>query len=214
MSNPWEEIRLCDYEDHMSRDDVFQLQALNHLTAEQLFSFQAKTLMILGVAGGNGLQYIHPKNFERIYGVDINRSYLAACVERYPALEGIFEPILADLCDESTFLPRADVVIANLLIEYVGCDCFRKAIARIGPRFVSCGIIENGVLNVVSDSPFTGAFDRLDEVYCRTEESALTRSMDEIGYTLILREEINLPNGKKLVRLDYRAPGRQSERIY
>lgn len=214
MSNPWEEIRLCDYEAHMSRDDVFQLQVLNRLTAEQLFSCEAKTLMFLGVAGGNGLQHIHPRNFERIYGVDINRDYLSACVARYPELEGIFEPIWADLCDASTFLPRADFVIANLLIEYIGCDCFRKAVARIGPLVVSCGIIENGDLNVVSNSPFAHAFDRLDEVYCRTEECALTRMMDEIGYTNILREEKALPNGKTLVRLDYHAPGRQSEKIF
>ncbi len=213
MSNPWEEIRLYDYEEHMSRDDVFQLQALNRLTAEQLFSYEAKTLMILGVAGGNGLQHIHPGNFERIYGVDINQDYLSACVERYPALEGILEPICADLCDESTFLPRADFVIANLLIEYVGCDCFRKAIARIGARFVSCGVIKNGELNVVSDSPYTHAFDRLDEVYCRTDGFELTRMMDEIGYTNILHEEMILPNGKSLVRLDYHAPGGHSEQI-
>lgn len=207
MSNPWEEIRLCDYEAHMSSDEVYQLQAMNHLTAEQLFTYEAKTVMFLGIAGGNGLAHIHPKNFKRIYGVDINKSYLSACVERYPALEGIFEPIRADLCDESTFLPHAEFVIANLLIEYVGCDCFRKAIARIGPRFVSCGILENGDQNAVSDSPYARAFDRLEEVYCRAEEPVLIKAMDEFGYTHILREETVLPNGKKLVRLDFHAPG-------
>lgn len=214
MRNPWEEIDLSDYEGHMRRDDVFQLQALNHLTAEQLFAYEVKSVMILGVAGGNGLEHIHPNNFKRIYGVDINRDYLSACVERYPELSEIFEPIRADIRDDATFLPRVDLVIANILVEYIGCDCFRKAIARISPRFVSCGIIRNGTLDVVSDSPYIRAFNRLGEVYCRTEECELTRALAGLGYSGILREETALPNGKTLVRIDFHAPGGHSEKIF
>ena len=35
MSNPWEEISLDDYENHMSLDSVRQLQMLNKLMKEQ-----------------------------------------------------------------------------------------------------------------------------------------------------------------------------------
>ena len=36
MKNPWEEISLDDYENHMSLDSVRQLQAMNEMYSEQL----------------------------------------------------------------------------------------------------------------------------------------------------------------------------------
>ena len=74
--NPWKEIRLSDYENHMSLDSVQQLQALNQIMKEQFRiyeMFRAKPdiydelpgyAMILGVAGGNGLEHITPKYYE------------------------------------------------------------------------------------------------------------------------------------------------------
>ena len=56
----------------------------------------------------------------------------------------------------------------------------------------------------MSESPYLHAFDRLDEVHRQMEEKALTAAMDEIGYTLILQESYPLPNGKALVRLDFK----------
>ena len=40
MKNPWEEISLDDYENHMSLDSVRQLQTLNALMKEQ---FEARS---------------------------------------------------------------------------------------------------------------------------------------------------------------------------
>jgi hypothetical protein len=56
----------------------------------------------------------------------------------------------------------------------------------------------------VSQSPYLHAFDRLDEVHHQMEEKALTAAMDEIGYLLILQKSEPLPNGKALVRLDFK----------
>ena len=36
------------------------------------------------------------------------------------------------------------------------------------------------------------------------EEGALAAVLEETGYTGILRQEVSLPNGKALVRLDFR----------
>lgn len=59
MSNPWEEIKLDDYENHMSMDGVFQLQAMNEMMKEQFSAYSVQSVMILGIAGGNGLEYIN-----------------------------------------------------------------------------------------------------------------------------------------------------------
>ncbi len=101
--NPWKKIGLSDYEYHMSLESVQQLQALNRIMKDQFNSYEMlreKTgiheelhgnVMILGVAGGNGLEHITPKYYEKIYGVDINAGYLAAVKERYTNLSGILE---------------------------------------------------------------------------------------------------------------------------
>ena len=55
MKNLWEEIHLNDYENHMRLDSIMQLQTLNATMKKQFYQYPAKTIMVLGVAGGNGL---------------------------------------------------------------------------------------------------------------------------------------------------------------
>lgn len=61
MSNPWEEINLSDYENHMKLDSVKQLQSMNETMKQQLSDYDVHTVMILGIAGGNGLEHIGDK---------------------------------------------------------------------------------------------------------------------------------------------------------
>ena len=41
MKNPWEEIPLADYENHMQSDSVMQLQAMNELMKQQFIACPA-----------------------------------------------------------------------------------------------------------------------------------------------------------------------------
>ncbi len=205
MSNPWEEISLDDYEKHMNLDSVRQLQAMNSIMQKQFSAYPAETAMVLGIAGGNGLEHVSPDKFRRVYGVDINADYLHAVSERYPELSGILECLHTDLVNEAEKLPKTQLLIANLLIEYIGYGAFQKAVLQTAPQYVSCVIQINTDENQwVSESPYLQTFDKLDEVHHQMEEAALTAAMNETGYTLILQESCPLPNGKALVRLDYR----------
>ena len=53
MGNPWEEIKLDDYENHMSLDSVYQLLVLNQMMKEQFSAYDMESIMILGVAGAS-----------------------------------------------------------------------------------------------------------------------------------------------------------------
>ena len=44
----------------------------------------------------------------------------------------------------------------------------------------------------------------LDGIHHQMEENELISAMKEIGYTSILKETVELPNGKALMRLDFR----------
>ncbi len=205
MSNPWEEIRLDDYENHMRLDSVRQLQAMNTIMKMQFEVYPVETAMVLGVAGGNGLEHIRTDKYRIVYGVDVNEAYLSAVSERYAELSDVLTLLHLDLVQDAERLPQAELVIANLLIEYIGYEAFRKAVLQSAPEYVSCVIQINMDENsLVSDSPYLHAFDGLNAIHHQVEEKALAAAMKEIGYVEILREAERLPNGKALVRVDFR----------
>lgn len=203
MRNPWEEISLSDYENHMGSDLVMQLQTMNEMMMGQLSRHPVKTAMILGVAGGNGLEHVAPACMEKVYGVDVNRDYLQTCAARYPELEGMLECLCVDLTEPDVVLPHAELVVANLLIEYIGYGCFQRAVQAVKPRYISCIIQENRGDGFVSASPYLHAFDGLERVHHQMAAAELTAAMEDVGYSLNARTERGLPNGKALIQLDY-----------
>ena len=100
MKHPWQEIALSDYENHMSLDSVLQLQGMNAMMRDQLAFGTGGAVMILGVAGGNGLEHIRKDKWRRVYGVDINAEYLRETARRHPELEGVLECLQVDLAQE------------------------------------------------------------------------------------------------------------------
>ena len=205
MSNPWNSIKLIDYESHMSLDSVGQLQALNRMMAAQFADFPVKTAIVLGVAGGNGLEHIDLNKYQTVYGVDINEEYLKEVYKRHKEKEKVLRCLQLDIINEADRLPHADLVIANLLVEYIGYDAFKKAVKKIDPDYVSVGIqINTDEKAWVSDSPYLHAFDRLDEVHHQMEENELAECLKDAGYSLTRTLREDLPNGKALVRLDFK----------
>ena len=205
MSNPWEEIRLTDYEAHMRLDSVRQLQAMNKIMADQWTACPAASAMLLGAAGGNGLEHVRPDQFRDLWCIDINADYLAALRARFPQLGSCLRCLRLDLTEQAELLPQADLLIANLLIEYIGYEAFRRAVLQAAPSYVSCVIqVNTDEANWVSDSPYLHVFDGLESVHHQITEDGLTEVMQDIGYRAVRREVSPLPNGKQLVRLDYR----------
>ena len=211
MENPWKTIPLSDYEAHMRLDSVRQLQTLNRMMREQFRASPAESIMILGIAGGNGLEHIDPTAFDAIYAVDVNPDYLRETENRFPGLRKILRCICADLTAEITALPHADLVIADLLIEYIGYAHFQRVLRQTQPAHVSCVIqINQDEAAWVSDSPYLHAFDGLDTVHCQMEEAALNAAMEAAGFRAVFRAAEPLPNGKSLLRLDYETNRRHS----
>ena len=205
MGNPWEEISLEDYENHMCLDSVRQLQAMNLIMKNQLDAYPVDTAMVLGVAGGNGLEHVSREKYGTVYGVDINEEYLRTVTKRYSDISDVLKCLKIDLINEANLLPHAQLLIANLLIEYIGYEAFQNTVRVVDPEYVSCVIqINTDTAQWVSDSPYLHAFDRLDEVHHQMEGSALEEAMKEIGYSLILNTLKDLPNGKALQRLDFK----------
>lgn len=210
MKNPWEHIDLREYEKHMASNSVRQLQTLNAFMDAQLNTFPAKSVMILGVAGGNGLDHVDTDRIDVVYAVDINRDYLAECEKRFSNLKGVLHCLRADLADRNVRLPYADIVVADLLVEYIGCEQFLNVIEKISPKYVSCVIQKNAGSGFVSDSPYMHIFDSLESVHSDITEAQLSEALKRAHYCLAQKSEQPLPNEKALVMLTYKAAAEQS----
>jgi hypothetical protein len=177
---------------------------MNVMMKNQFNQYPIKTVIIFGIAGGNGLEHIDVNKIEKIYGIDINQKYLEECTKRYPNLKNILECLCLDLCSTNIIIPHAEMVIANLLIEYIGYKYFQNAIYNIRPKYVSCIIQINNGNNFISDSPYIHVFNNLNNVHHQIQEYELSNVLKNIGYSLILKAEQELPNGKKLLQLDFK----------
>ena len=205
MINPWNEISLSDYENHMALQNVYQLQTLDKVMWEQFSSYPVSSVAILGVAGGNGLGNLSDMSCIRdIYGIDINRDYLDVSAARHPELKGRYHTVLADInSTECVTLPAAELVVTNLFIEYVGCRNFALAIDKMNPSYVSCVIQVDPEESFVSDSPYTSKLESLDPVHSSIDSSELTETLEQIDYRELNRYSYKLPNGKEFHRIDF-----------
>ena len=204
MVNPWEEISLSDYENHMKLSSVMQLQSLNQMMKQQFNTYPVTSIMILGIAGGNGLEHIDKNKFQKVYGIDINREYLTTVKERYSDISSILECIQLNLIQDADKLPTAELLVADLLVEYIGYECFQEIIEQVQPKYVSCIIQINVDGSWVSNSPYIHIFDNLDKVHHQIEDDSLIQVLRGMGYKLITQTENPLPNGKKLIQLDFK----------
>lgn len=71
------------------------------------------------------------------------------------------------------------------------------------PEHISCIIQINTKDGWVSDSPYLHVFDDLDRVHHQIEIYTLEQAMRAVGYRLDRTLERPLPNGKKLVQLNF-----------
>jgi hypothetical protein len=185
---------------------VGQLQRLHDITGEQLAAYPSRAIGVLGIAGGNGLDLIDPKTTDAVYGYDINPDYLAACETRYRDDFGERLHLIETRIDRSVRIERVDLLIANLIIEYIGVDEF-VAFAAANARSIgvlSCVIQRNDAEGFVSSTGFASSFDALASVSSDIAPETLTSAMSDRGFGAVDRCEYPLPNGKALVRQDFR----------
>jgi hypothetical protein len=206
--HPWRAIDLGVYERHMGDPRVGQLQRLHEITGEQLAAYPSRAIGVLGIAGGNGLELIDPETTDAVYGYDINPDYLAACETRYRGDFGERLHLIETRIDRTVRIERVDLLIANLIVEYVGIDEF-VAFAAANARSIgvlSCVIQRNNEEGFVSPTDYASSFDVRGSVSSDIDPETLTSAMSDRGFVAVDRREYPLPNDKTLIRQDFR-PG-------
>lgn len=202
MKNPWEDVSLTDYEAHMQLSDIYQLQTLNQIMKSQIIAYKVDTIAILGIAGGNGLEHVKESDFIAIYGIDINKRYLRECKQRFKNLECL-ELIQMDITKPISQLPKVELVIANLVIEYIGLKNLEMQLKKQMPKYLSCVIQKCLNNSFVSNSPYENSFVEISKMHVDIEKEELIQSLKTIGFEALLQEEYILPNNKAFLRIDF-----------
>lgn len=203
MSNPWEKLKLEHYEGHMQYKEVLQSQCLNSIMKSQLKDYDTKSICILGISGGNGLEHVDTSSILEITGIDINQEYLLACNARFPELNSILKLIHADITSSVFKIPDSEMIIANLIIEYIGIDNFKKIICKSNAIYISCVIQVSNYNSFVSNTPFMNYFDDISDIHSDIDKNSLIDGLKCIGYDLLFTDEIKMKNNKSLVRIDF-----------
>jgi hypothetical protein len=216
MSNPWLNIPLSDYEQHMSLPEVQQFGALADLFAEALarcsqdqgerqssawLTSSSKpspsSVAILGIAGGNGLDRIDSNTTKRIVGLDVNPEYLDAARHRYSRIAGL-ELCRVDLANDILQLEAVQLVHAALVFEHAGTDrCLDNAVSLVAP---------NGTLSIVLQLPSqlahrvapsgVASMQSLKSHFAFVDPQWLGHTLEARGLRLTYETRYALPAGK------------------
>ncbi|WP_052011868.1 hypothetical protein [Youngiibacter fragilis] len=87
----------------------------------------------------------------------------------------------SDLSDIENGLPAADMIVANLFIEYIGIDTFTEQPSKNNPTYVSCVIQKNPNVSFVSDSHYAEALNGIESLHRDIKNDSLVKSMSSIG---------------------------------
>ncbi|HDT6566785.1 TPA: hypothetical protein QFT01_002969 [Enterobacter cloacae] len=204
MANPWEVLSLEHYEAHMQYQNIQQAQILNLIMKKQLNAFSVKSICILGISGGNGLEHIDVDFVSKIYGLDINDKFLSVCHQRFPELSGKLELRKVDLTLPKAEIPDAEFITANLVVEYLGCEKFKNILMTSNARYISCVIQKSNHSNFVSSTPFENYFHAISSIHNDIDKHELIDKLKEIGFEVVYTEDFKTPNDKILIRLDFK----------
>src|SRR6266705_2665160 len=131
MRHPWLEIPITDYEAHMALPSVGQAQLLSTALWRTVAEFQPRSLAVLGVSGGNGLEFVERAIVRRVVALDFNPDYLALCSRRYAASFAEFEPVLHDLSQGPPLITPVECIFAGLVLEYLCVELFCGYLASL-----------------------------------------------------------------------------------
>ncbi|MCF8243376.1 MAG: class I SAM-dependent methyltransferase [Melioribacteraceae bacterium] len=138
--NPWMDISLSDYINHMSNPEVRQYQMINEHFKKAVTKHEPRSIFVPGCTIGNGFEHIDWEKIENVLAVDISSSFIEELKNQYGSRKNL-ELIAGDIQKISFDKDKYDLIFAALIFEYVDVSMVLQKISNI--------ISEKGILYVI-----------------------------------------------------------------
>jgi hypothetical protein len=183
----------------MSAEGVGQLAVVADLFKITINYCCPRSIAVLGVAGGNGLEHINSTVTQRIVGVDINQRYLDEVQRRFDALPGL-ELHCRDLADREFRLPPVELVHAALIFEHAGLGfALENALSLVAPggRFSVVLQLPSMEEQDIARTKYT-SMQSVKQCFALIDIANLQNLLEQKGFQLVMQERRALPAGKAL----------------
>lgn len=198
MENPWLDIPLADYEAHMALPEVAQAELLAATLQWAVEHFRPRSLLVPGVAGGNGLDRVDPTIVERLVALDIQPDFLEQCTRRHGPRFARYEAVLHDLDQGPPRITPVEAIVAGLVLEYVDIQAFCGRLPGLlvpGGTFTVLLQRPAAHLPEVTPSPYT-CLAGLARGFRFVDPEVLDALLVAAGFRRITAESLLLPSGK------------------
>lgn len=200
--NPWLDIPLADYEAHMALPGVGQAELLAKTLQWAVERFRPRSLLVPGVAGGNGLDRVDPAIVERVVALDIRPDFLDLCTQRHGQRFTVYEAVLHDLDQGPPRITPVEAIVAGLVLEYVDTEAFCGQLPAL--------LVPGGSLTVLLQRPAEHLPEVTPSPYTRLaglargfrfiDPGALDARLVAAGFRGGTAETLLLPSGKSFFR--------------
>jgi SAM-dependent methyltransferase len=205
IASPWLDIPLADYEGHMALPEVAQARMLADELESAVRQHAPSSVAIIGCSGGNGFERLIGTTVERIVGIDINPTYVAAAQARF----GIHLPRLAlyvaDIQDALPNITPMEMIFAGLIFEYVDLRATMHNLRRLcapGGTLVAVVQAPSAETNAVSPSPYR-SLQRLAPAMRLRDAREMKDAAVEAGLAPATTRSLTLPSGKSFIVLSF-----------
>lgn len=198
MNNPWLSIPASDYEGHMSLPQVDQLSFLGNVFKRTLAEYDSSSVLYLGCATGNGLEYISNEKTHKLTAIDINPEYLEIVRNRYQVILPDLETIEADLNDYQGNDQQYALIFAGLIFEYLSPE---RLLGNISNWLEKEGIVvvvlqlQDKYKMNVSETPYS-SLTLLEPIMNLISGQEIKQMAKESGLTELKGESVTLDSGK------------------
>ena len=200
MSNPWLDVDLTDYVNHMSSPEVGQYQMINESFKTVLEKFTPHNIFVPGCTIGNGFEYINWKRVEKVTAIDVNPHFLKVLRERFPD-KAKLELIAGDFNLLAFKNRRYDLIFSALFFEYVEIkSTLHKFREMMNDTSILFSIIQlpDPDQSKVSKSKYKSLEKLAPHITLITTEE-FTSEINQAGLKLINSTKITLANGKSFL---------------
>jgi trans-aconitate methyltransferase len=190
----------------MALPEIAQARMLADELESAVRQHAPSSVAIIGCSGGNGFERLIGTTVERIVGIDINPTYVAAAQARFGTQLPKLALYVADIQDAMPNITPVAMIFAGLIFEYVGLRAAMHNLLRLcGPDGTLVAVLQAPSADAapVSPSPYR-SLQRLAPAMRLRNAHEVRDAAIEAGFASAATRSLTLPSGKSFIVSSFR----------